>query len=237
VDSKLFIIISYDIIMILFVIIILIILTPYIVYNHFHIKSTNKRRLIKFKIRMKILRELYEEIVDISNKNNIKLFLTFGSLLGKIRENNLICYDFDLDFGVMSEDYEKIKNVFIKYFGNNDKYKIQIFNLLHYKSIKIIHKKTNLNADIDVFTIKNNYIKKLMPILDKNDIINYFVNNKKCIYDIPKEWILPLKKIKFLSRSIYVPNNPKEFLKCTYGEKFMDPDHNCDKNCDNCKKI
>jgi len=33
--------------------------------------------------------------------------------LGKVRDNDLICYDYDLDFGIEDKDYNKIKKSLI----------------------------------------------------------------------------------------------------------------------------
>lgn len=55
--------------------------------------------------------ELYHCLVYVHNllqKNNIKHFLLYGTLLGCIREKNIIEYDYDFDMGIMYEDVEKI---------------------------------------------------------------------------------------------------------------------------------
>ncbi len=49
--------------------------------------------------------------------------------------------------------------------------------------------------------------------------------------------MLPLIKVDFLGKEIYIPNNPSKLLECYYGKKYIIPDHECNKECTICKKI
>lgn len=44
-------------------------------------------------------------------KHNIKHWLMYGTLLGCVRDKNVIPYDYDFDFGIMIDDYDKILNI------------------------------------------------------------------------------------------------------------------------------
>ena len=72
-----------------------------------------------------------KKIKEICENNNIKYFLTYGTLLGAIRHNGFIPWDDDIDVMMPREDYER----FIEYCIKNEK-KLFPFILHHYKTNK-----------------------------------------------------------------------------------------------------
>jgi lipopolysaccharide cholinephosphotransferase len=67
-----------------------------------------------------VLFDMYGEVSDIFDKNGIRYFLIYGSLLGAMRHGGFIPWDDDFDIAVMSDDYDKAmqvleKNVSSKY--------------------------------------------------------------------------------------------------------------------------
>ena len=57
--------------------------------------------------------------VEMCNKNSIKYYMTYGSLIGVIRHKGFIPWDDDIDVMVLRKDVEKLKKVF-----NGPKYKV-----------------------------------------------------------------------------------------------------------------
>jgi len=219
--------------MVLAVIILFIIPVPY--YYFYYYYSVFKRKKINVKERMRVLNELYSMVTDISNEINVKSFLLYGSLLGQQRNNQLICYDFDIDMGIISTDFNKLYTA-LKNKINTTKYSIEYNdNFCYGKKIQIIDKNTTLNLDIDIFEKQPNGSFKR----DLNYVcflfLKYMLNqcNKR---DIPHDWLFPLKPVSFLGKNVYIPNNPNAFLECEYGKEYLTPDHKCNKDCSKCVK-
>lgn len=75
--------------------------------------------------------EVLKKIKEICEKENIKYFLGYGTLLGAVRHQGFIPWDDDIDIMMPREDYEK----FIKYCIKNEK-KLGYFSLKHYRTCK-----------------------------------------------------------------------------------------------------
>ena len=58
------------------------------------------------------LSELLLECIDFFNKNNIRYWVDWGTLLGLVRDKGLIPWDKDVDFGVLREEERKLGSAF-----------------------------------------------------------------------------------------------------------------------------
>jgi hypothetical protein len=220
---------------VLFIITLIIVFPMIWFYCYYYFYSMPKRRKVNVKERMRVLTELYTIVVDIADENNVKPFLLYGSLLGQQRNNKLICYDFDIDMGILSTDFNKLYAALKKKI-NPDKYTIILNdNFLYGTKITINDNKTSLNLDIDVYEKQpNGFFKKKLNYVCFL-YMKYILKqcNKR---DIPHDWLLPLRPVSFLGKNVYIPNNPGAFLECEYGKHYLTPDHKCNNDCMNCVK-
>jgi len=210
-----------------FILIIIIILY---IYDYNSIIETKLRKNIKTNLRLDILKNLYNIIIDVSEISNTKPFIIYGTLLGYIRNRNLICYDYDIDFGIKNNEYENFKSKLLIYMKKNKDIEVVIKDFFEYKSVKLIHKETGISCDVSTLSLYNDhYIRDVSEIYTK-----YYL--KESCYKIPKEWIDELQQVLFLDRMTYIPNNSKKLLECYYGKNYMIPDHTCYNNCNICIK-
>lgn len=127
------------------------------------------------------------------NKFDYHLYLIYGTLLGAIRDNNLIMWDYDIDLAYLSKYNNKtnVKKEFLEIY-NTVKNEFNV-KKLRYTGWFTILKDTGY--DICVSYIKNN---------------QYY-----CIPGIRKldsSSIIPLKKYQFHQTSVFIPNKSENIL-------------------------
>lgn len=166
----------------------------------------------------------YQTLYDITKLfelHNIEYYVSFGTLLGAVRNKGMIPWDDDIDVNI-PEKYEQnlLSDSFKKSLQKNG-YDI---NKVHWDDG--FYKIFNTNGT----TRKNTEVK--FPFLDvfitenKDDKISVQVANKtmkhlqKCYF--LKNEIYPLKKFKFGVFEVYGPNKPESFLNRCYDDDWND---------------
>lgn len=190
-------------------------------------QNTNKRLSIPPKERKKVLKELFEFVVDCADECGTKVFLTYGTLLGKIREDDIICHDFDLDLGVDDHEYEAVKEKILELAP--DKYNINIKDFLGFRSIEVVDRESRLNADVFPYKISGSEASRCVPAF-----YSKYILGESC-HSFDKNWLYPLQRTNFLGRECYLPNRPDKFLESWYSKNYMIPDKICDSDCMNCR--
>ena len=150
-------------------------------------------------------------IIDTSFRaNNLDYIATGGTLLGCIREGKIINHDDDIDLIV----FEDQKNILIKVLdelskSGEYKYIDAGFGYKFVDTHTYIDGKDN-GAQIDLFI----YSKQSNSIKGLDDTCTIWP--KECKFN--NNIIFPIKRKKFNTININVPNNPEKFLTQAYGD-------------------
>ena len=156
----------------------------------------------------------------ILTKYRIKHWLMYGTLLGAVRQNDIIPFDYDFDLGAFVQDADKIMslNRYIEKFG--------------YKFYKPEYYSSSCKKNIWRVSIKIKYKGRIM-----GDIYLYHKFNdgymrrfdpKSGTYFWPKgtfpSWYINrLEKVRIRNQYFPGPRKPKTLLKHWYGETWKTP--------------
>ena len=153
---------------------------------------------------------LYSNIKEIfDNETGTKLFITYGTLLGYIREGDFLKNDDDFDCGYISNKKSagKVKKEALKILKILLKYGYSVRINQHGKLFKV---SDNKGAELDI-----------APIWFKDDLTILY-RGASC-YAVENDF-LPVKKGLLRNFEIYIPNNPHVFLSGYYGDNWKIPD-------------
>lgn len=154
----------------------------------------------------KIMIDILLELDRICKKENIKYWITDGTLLGAVRHEGFIPWDDDIDVCMLSEDYEKFlkiakKNLNLNIFLDNketDKYAYFDYSRLRDRNSKFIqksHTHTELfhqGIFVDIF-VMDSFDRKIKPLYK----ILYGIKNIKICNGKNRFYFLKLILIKF----------------------------------------
>lgn len=154
--------------------------------------------------------ESIKKLVQFFERNSIRYFADFGTLLGIVREGNLILWDDDIDLSITSDHLEKLKfnleNFLIELSSEVRWYYKYIYNENKKVSSIVLAFEDENNLGIKPFTIdlwviyfKDGYASQTMNKCDEA----HFKGN-----DL----------FKFKDYYIRVPNNYTTYLEHTYGD-------------------
>ena len=169
----------------------------------------------KYRIRMKkaILR-----VIKILEKNDIPYWMDEGTLLGIVRDGDLLPWDHDADLGIPGEYAEKIWKIrykFIPYFFVKRNMTSSIWLPSRFRSLKLktpFERLLRINFHIDLFCkykVDNKYHWIIMNAL-KHAESKFFDN---------------LESVEWEGKIVNIPSHAKEYLQLNYGRwEIPDPD-------------
>ncbi len=193
--------------------------------------SEARRRAVPFTEREPIMITLIEILSIAASISNTKPFLVYGTLLGYVRNKDLICYDFDVDVGIKSDAYNSLYEAVNVVINNYPDYKIRSKSFLQWKQFEVVHRETGINADVFEYIQEDKKYHRNVP----SWYSKYFLHEKKISY--PLDWIDELRQVEFKGHAMYIPNQPDKLLQTYYGPNYLIPDHKCNASCSECVKI
>jgi len=171
------------------------------------------------------LLELLELTIRVFQEFQIPYFIHSGTLLGAVRENDIIPHDDDIDIAIYPKDKdfllsEEFKKELKKY---NLKAEMVLQKDIDKEIIKIKYLKANHGIFIDVFVFENteDRCQYRAPLCRRIWPKGYFT----------KDEMYPLKKYTLRNLQVDGPNNPIPYLERHFGPDWKTPkirerDHN-----------
>lgn len=164
--------------------------------------------------------------------NGYKYSLAYGTLLGAVREKGFIKHDDDADVWMWIDDYDENLIDCLRDYGFKHKYSFSLDNDRSAKEDTFEYK----GVLIDIF-----YLYKQDEKLAYSCIFNCFpgtvsrsdsvkryggLQTIKCILPVSRDVVF----VPFESLTLPIPANAPEILKCRYGDDYLVPQPNWNKN-------
>jgi phosphorylcholine metabolism protein LicD len=192
-----------------------------------YMRMIERRRKIPTRQRLAVLQKLYNIAMDAADLSGTQPFLMFGSLLGYVRQQSIICWDYDVDLGISMEQYDVFSSAIKSSPTIHVTRKSSPFNL----ALNIEDVETGLMLDVYPYktTSKGDVTRPRYP-----NFITVYVN-KEGRARWPETVFYPLRSTTFLGRSVSIPQDSTQLLQDFYGANYMTPDRQCEEpHCRNC---
>lgn len=178
-------------------------------YNHNKIKKEqNIKKQKGYELRQNG-KEILEILNEISKNTGVKYWLEFGTLLGKIRDNDFINHDINFDIGVMDEE---LRPEFLIYLENAGFKRILSFSLNNKKLKYLKYEYKNIEIEIFIFERKDDKVCCYSKEFDEV-YVNTLSNST-------------LEEVKFMGVDTFIPRNSIQRLLEIYGKDFNIPNPN-----------
>ena len=189
-----------------------------------------RRKRIPVGDRMRVLLGLLDSVLEIERAAGVPLFAIYGTLLGAIRDGRVICYDYDLDFGVLGADFARVVAAARGFVRAHPQYRLKVYDLPFVRQAVLVHRATGLNADVSTYFPSGPHLKRAVVRL-----YDYYVKGE--CRRLRATSVFPLGTARLNGRVVHVPRRPRHVLRCQYGDGYMTPDHTCDNGCAQCTRV
>lgn len=149
-------------------------------------------------------KDMMRDVLQEAEKLGMRPFLLWGTLLGLVREGRFLDHDYDIDFGILGEDYGR-KDALIRAVLSRG----YVLRFDHPYSFSFNTRDGLLHLDFTlIYPFKGKFISS-MPSEDTGRIT---------ANEYPKEAFRTLERRRFLDLDVWVPCLPEKLLETIYGE-------------------
>lgn len=175
--------------------------------------------------RLEILYKLLDILLKYSKEFDITIWPVYGTLLGIVRDNELICYDEDVDMGIDSRDYRKMVRALKKISEENNEFTYVVLDIPFIcKYARLFHRETGIHCDISIYyKNKAKYVRDIPLSEESNDqevdmyLFPFTISHEGKDYNL------------------HIPHNSNDLLTMWYGKDYMKPLYTCNNKCEDCK--
>lgn len=168
---------------------------------------------------------LLTDVTQTLDKYKCTHWLSDGTLLGAIREDNFIAHDYDVDLGVWAADFDiKVVHDLI------NKFNCKILRLQGkpYDGMIITVGRAGIHLDLFFYYPSKSKSAKKPRITNIYSCLYslvkpYNTSNKAERFDCEFPNFKPLVRRKFLGHDLWVPKNAKQHLEAAYGPNWSTP--------------
>ena len=168
-------------------------------------------------------------ITDLLDKNDIIYWLDYGTLLGAVRNGEIIPWDTDIDLGTLGTEVEKICSLKDQILADGYDFRVhqlngpqsaQAHDVVNFKSahtIYVFYSKINkLSLEIPVWDTKPEYAWQY-------DRRWYGEGERAIGKAFSKLYVHPRDEIEMYGRKFKCPNKVEQFLEYRYGPNWRTP--------------
>ena len=158
---------------------------------------------VRSEYELKVRKKEFLLICSILDELDVNYFLQAGILLGAIRDNDLIKWDWDIEISVYGNEFNKKFDLVIKHLKKNN---FKILNINKKKNDTKIDFVGELDQSVTGYTIWSWYHSKIRKVYWRRDL------------RVPEKYLKNLSTVQFMGREFKCPSNPREYLKHVYGD-------------------
>ena len=157
----------------------------------------------------KLLLETFDDVTTLLDTHDVRYWVGCGSLLGALRDQDIIPWDTDIDLYVLSEDIEPIMGLIRTHLTPK---RLTYISSPYYSRVCI--SLTNHNG-IDLFVLHPH----------ATDDVRYFrlYGDNQTTYEIPNVCLESMDTATFAGRQIKIPLHAEALMKLVYGHDWRVP--------------
>ena len=156
------------------------------------------------------MKNMLLKTIDILNKNGFKYWLDAGTLLGIMRDGDLIQWDYDADLGIPADTADEIMKLRLDFLPNYLIKRRRVQTPWLPGDMRVIKVKTpwekirQINFHVDLFCV--------YPVKNK-----YRWVDSDALKHVDRKYYDTLSTIEWEGRTINIPNHAEEYLSLRYG--------------------